>query len=477
MPVDDQVAVEQQKAPPAGQQAEKPLRTRQSDEGPAILPYMQHFVLLVRKIKRPRLLQILVERANGSPLDDWPALGETAARILPPQSRSAVFERVAMLRPDVQRRLEQAAERIMLLDDEYGVLAVQSLLDECNEADTALLAAPTDRHSRALHLYLLQEYPESGARREQRFDHAERLQTLHRQSKSESYSSHYLGPRGVMPTLDTNIEGVLRERIAALFPQVTADQILIEQFWRRGLSDADGSHDEDNDDATPGPVYALTATFNGSTAHYQQVDNGEVVDHEEPAAMSASFSWEPDSGSLGVFCEDREVRRDLAALFRDVVLACEDEINDMPIREFDLFGFSTPAMLKRLEQERVAGVEKISIVHIKIARPIEQSSFDEAKGRDLIQHLSSTLLIGRDRRDARHIYQLAYDDYGLDDLTGYTLAQVKLVFRMASQPHRRAHNVTVQIAAPNGLNDKSKTEDDRKRVLQQLARIGVLREF
>ena len=45
------------------------------------------------------------------------------------------------------------------------------------------------------------------------------------------------------------------------------------------------------------------------------------------------------------------------------------------------------------------------------------------------------------------------------------------------QPHRKAHNVAVQITSPNGLNDKSKTEDDRKRVLEQLVRIGVLREF
>jgi hypothetical protein len=54
---------------------------------------------------------------------------------------------------------------------------------------------------------------------------------------------------------------------------------------------------------------------------------------------------------------------------------------------------------------------------------------------------------------------------------------VKLVFRMAKQPHRKAHNVAVQITSPNGLNDKSRTEDDRKRVLEQLTRIGVLREF
>ena len=48
---------------------------------------------------------------------------------------------------------------------------------------------------------------------------------------------------------------------------------------------------------------------------------------------------------------------------------------------------------------------------------------------------------------------------------------------MAKQKDRRAHNIVVQITAPNGLNDKSKTEDDRKRVLEQLIRLGVLSEF
>ena len=64
-----------------------------------------------------------------------------------------------------------------------------------------------------------------------------------------------------------------------------------------------------------------------------------------------------------------------------------------------------------------------------------------------------------------------------EDLSQYALVQVKLVMRMAAQPHRKAHNVAVQITAPNGLNDKSKTEDDRKRVLEQLIRLGVLSEF
>ncbi len=126
-------------------------------------------------------------------------------------------------------------------------------------------------------------------------------------------------------------------------------------------------------------------------------------------------------------------------------------------------------------RDRVAGVESISILQIKVARPFEQQS--EVGGRPVVQQLASKMEITRDRRDGRSIYQVAYDDYGADDLSQYSIVQVKLVMRMAKQPHRKAHNVAVQITAPNGLNDKSRTEDDRKRVLEQLIKLGVLSQF
>lgn len=477
MPAEAQMTDQKNNQSAAAQQSAKKVRPRQTDDGPDILPCLEHFVTLARKVKRPGLILNLVERAGEVALPEIAALTDVARGLLPAQARKALFQAVAKLRTSVQQRIEQAAERVVLLDDEYGAQAVQSLLEERDARDAAIMSTSCERYSRALYLCLRQDYPEAGIARDQRFDHAERLQVMHRQWKSENYSSHYLGPKGVVPRIDSGVEDVLRKQISALFPQVTPDQILIEQFTRRDLAHADRCGGKDADDATPVLLYTLTATFNGSTAHFRQVANGEVVDHEEPAAMSANFSWEPGTGALGVFCEDREARRDLATIFRDVVLACDGEIADMPMREFELFGFSTPVMLNRIEQERVTGIDKISILQIKIARPFEQLTTDEARGRDLIQHLSSGLLIFRDRRDARNIYQVAYEDYNIDDLTAYTLAQVKLVVRMAAQPHRKAHNVSVQITAPNGLNDKSRTEDDRKRVLEQLSRIGVLREF
>jgi len=456
----------------------KKTRARQTDEGSQILPSMEYFVALVRKSKRPKLVLHLIEQVAGKPFPEIEKLTKAAATSLPAAKRTVFFRHIAQLGFREQQHIERVAERIVLLDDEYGAQAIRSLLDKNLVSDAAILAEPTDRYSRALYLFLLQDFPVLGTKGDQRFDHAERLQTMHRQWKSESYSSHYLGPKGIVPKMEICDEEELRNRIAALFPQISPHQILVEQFTRHDLAHADRHNDHDcSEAAAPVLLYTFTATFNGSTAHFKQVENGEVVEHEEPAAMSAGFSWEPDTGALSVFCEDKEVRRDLATAFRDVVLSCDGEINDMPMREFNLWGFSTPAILERFERERVEGVEKISIIQVRLARPFEQRTTDEARGREVTQRLASNVLITKDRRDNRPIYEVAYDDYGIDDLTGYTLSQVKLLFKMAQQPYRKAHGVTVQITAPNGFNDKSKSEDDRKRVLDQLKRLDVLREF
>ncbi|MDH0200515.1 hypothetical protein N7337_06230 [Comamonas aquatica] len=176
-----------------------------------------------------------------------------------------------------------------------------------------------------------------------------------------------------------------------------------------------------------------------------------------------------------MFCEEREARRELATVFRDVALAHEGQIEDMPMRQFDLLGFATSKMLDRLKRDRVAGIDDISILQITVAKPFEQTS--EYGGRDVVRQLSSKMQITRDRRDGRNIYQVAYEDYCAEDLSQYALVQVKLVMRMSKTPHRKAHNVAVQITAPNGLNDKSRTDDDRKRVQEQLIKIGVLSQF
>ncbi len=451
----------------------KRARKLRSDDGANILPNAENFVSLVRKVTHPGLLVDLIERTSATALPELKRMVEVAnGGKLPIESRKAFFHAVGELEETTLNRIECAAERVMLLDDDYGAQAVLSLLNEDRADDAAVLAAPSDRYSRALYLHLLQDFPEQGARRDERFDQAEHLQVMHRQWKSDHYSSHYLGPKGIVPKTGPDVQEILRVRIAELFPKVLKDQTLIEQFTRRNLS---CEQDDDCEVCQSEQLHTLTATFNGKTATFQQVTNGHVVDHEEPAAMSARFSWEPETGSLSVFCEEREARRELATVFRDVALAHDGQIEDMPMRQFDLLGFATSDMLNCLKCNRVAGVDDISILQITVAKPYEQTT--EYGGRDVVRQLSNKMQITRDRRDTRNIYQIACEDFGDKDLSQYALVQVKLVMKMSKTQHRKAHNVAVQITAPNGLNDKSRTDEDRKRVQEQLIKIGVLSQF
>ena len=451
----------------------KRARKLRSDDGANILPNAENFVSLVRKVTHPGLLVDLIERTSATALPELKRMVEVAnGGKLPIESRKAFFHAVGELEETTLNRIECAAERVMLLDDDYGAQAVLSLLNEDRADDAAVLAAPSDRYSRALYLHLLQDFPEQGARRDERFDQAEHLQVMHRQWKSDHYSSHYLGPKGIVPKTGPDVQEILRVRIAELFPKVLKDQILLEQFTRRNLS---CEQDDDCEVCQSEQLHTLTATFNGKTATFQQVTNGHVVDHEEPAAMSARFSWEPETGSLSVFCEEREARRELATVFRDVALAHDGQIEDMPMRQFDLLGFATSDMLNCLKCNRVAGVDDISILQITVAKPYEQTT--EYGGRDVVRQLSNKMQITRDRRDTRNIYQIACEDFGDKDLSQYALVQVKLVMKMSKTQHRKAHNVAVQITAPNGLNDKSRTDEDRKRVQEQLIKIGVLSQF
>lgn len=450
-------------------------RSRPADLGSDLLPAMEHWVWLVRKVKRPALLQTLIVQIHPEAKPELEHLIKPTATALPPTTRRMLFQLVARYSPTVLARLEQAAERIALLDDDYGAQAVHSLLNSTRPDEAALLAPTVGKASRALYLYLQQEYPTQDQPLDRRFDQAEQLQLMHRQWKSEQFSSHYHAPKGVIPTWDAATEAALCGRILALYPHLSENDILIDYFTRQGQGNSvEGGRETQG--VHKGTLYTLTVTFNGSETHYQKVESGEVICHEDVAALSVRYSWNANEGMLGVFSEDKEHRRALAMIFRDVVLACQDEFHTLPLRQFDLSGFLQPAMLERLANERLEGVERISLLQLKVARPFAQQL--ALPTTEALRHtLASYLTITRDRRDTRDLYTIAREDHGLEKLTGYTVIQVQLVIELAKQAHRKAHKVAVQITVPNGFNDKSKTEDERKRVMAQLAHLHLLREF
>ncbi|TRZ56009.1 MAG: hypothetical protein D4S02_16620 [Rhodocyclaceae bacterium] len=447
----------------------------EADHASAILPAMEQFVWLVRKIKNPALLVRLL-RCEGVSLPESTATKTNKAKgVLAPPVREQVYQSVAMT-PDLTRqRLERVAERIELLDNDYGRQAVLSFYDEHSPKDADVLARQGDVHGRALHLYLDQEYPDKESPNSTRFLQAEHTQLICRHWKSENYSSHYCGPLGATPLLDDAAKESLKRRILELFPKAPPNEIVIEQFKRYGKTSPSAL--EQNGKEAKDVLDTLTVTFNGAETHYPCVEHGEVVNHDVPSALSIKFSRDPTTGALSVFSDDREARRDLAAIYRDVVLAGDGAIKDMPILEFDLSVFGTPEVIKKLNNDCIPGISSIKIQHLRIASMEDRRFLDEANHKEIIQSLAHPLTIGMDRRETRDIYTIARERFHLNDLTGYAIQQIKLQIRIGNQPFRKAHNVITQLTLPNGFNDQSKTEDDRKLVLAQLERLGLIRRF
>lgn len=439
-------------------------RTRGKDNGSATLPHLERFVHITRKVQRPMLLRMLLEAAHGQALPAVQALTDEAKGSLPIPSRNTLFALVAELEPEVQARLERAAERIDLLSDGYGALAVTELMDADKRDDAAILVAPSDKFSRTLYLYLEQAVSPSGSA-ENRFEHAERRQQMLRQSQSEKYSSHYLGPKGAQPALDDAAEENLKQRLAELFPQIKAEDILVEPF----------AHRESDAPDAPVVLYTLSAKFNGKHIHYSKIIDGEDTDVDDDSTVYVRYSWHTGQGTLSVFCDDETVRPELAKAFRDMVLGGNGDIHAMPMREFDLMGFCTPAILARFKKDRIDGIESIDIKHLLIANPeVRQATL---KNRPIARRVENPLLIKRDRFEDRNIYDVAGKVYSLADLTPYVVKQTKLTFRIAKTAHRKAHDVSVQVTTPNGFNDGKLTKADSELVFAQLMKLDCARQY
>lgn len=462
----EQNAVEKQTSPAADMQPKtRSTKPRQVDSGPQTLPTMEHFVQLVRKAQCTELIRSLLESASGNPAPITAALINGEPGTLPIASRNAVFAEVAAMPVASQGDIERASERICLLCDQYGALAIGELLMEEDFLAPSFLKMPTDKFSKALHLFIQQEFQPDKSNQPRRFDHAEARQEMLLRSQSEKQSSHYLGPKGVNPKLDDVLEAALKHRLAELLVNVKPQEMLVEQFVQRDLTQAD----------LPITHFTLSVKFNGARINWVRLDGTDVLETELPAFQNLKFSWQTNKGALSVFFDDVPIRPQLAAIFRDIVLGGNGSIESMPVREFDLMGFCTPAMLTRFKKDRIEGIDDITIQHLVVTKP--EMKMVQIKGKSVQRLVENSLVIRCHRWEDRDIYTRASEVDGIDDLTDYVITQVKLRIVVSKSAHRRAHNVSAQITAPNGFNDSGKTKADTELVFAQLMSLGCARQY
>ena len=462
---------------PTGHSIPSAKPVRGDDSAQEHLPHIEHFVTLARRVKQPRRLMNLVRQSCGADIpQELTDAAEVAKAALIPAQRRKLYQWVASLPPDDLVKIEHASERIDVLKDEFGVQAVFSLLDKDNESDATVLADPTDRFTRALYLFLSQQDSMDSSSPDRRFEQAEWQQAINHQWSSQEYASHYLGPKAVEPKPDAEMVNELRARIAALYDGIAPEEILVHHFTRVDRSHASRHENTAEPAASQKLQHTITATFNGTKALFKQVANDEVVEMEEPAAVEVMFSWEPQSGTLGVFCPDKVHRAELAAIFQKVVLGSDTSVTNVPMCTFDLDAFGSAAVLAKINSSLIPGVNAIAIQKIRVSNITTQENAVDTRDGERRRNLTSQMEISRDRRDLRDIYTVASNAYHIETITGEEITRINLTLSIGKQVNHKAHGVSVQITLPNGLNSRGKTAQDRLLVRQQLISLGILKE-
>jgi len=441
-------------------------KQRAIDHGAEILPDMAPFVALVRKVRRPILIQsFLSALVPDQPFPSFRVASRQPA-VLSPAERQRLFQAIATFDDSTRDTLNRTADLIMMLTDEFGSLAVQSLLDVDGEAEW--LDARMDSGSRALYLYLRCAHPKPEIPMDPRFEQADQLQTLNRSWRSDKFSSHFRGPKDVIPCVTEMTVEALKRRILAFYPLLSSEDIQIEHYTPRNLAST-------GETPSGAMLHVMTAIFNGGQAHFKQVQEGDLVDRVEPAAIDISYTWDPKEGLLSVYSEDREHRLAFATAFRDEILARDGAFQAMPLWAFDLEAFRDGSILDRIQQRRIPGVSQIVIRSLKVAKSEQQATIDDRSGRPLHRQIQSPLTIGRDRHDVREVYEVARQAHGITSFLEYDPLKIDMTIHMTARPHHGAHRVPVQITAPNGLTDRCKTEEDRRQVMAQLSHLGIMR--
>jgi hypothetical protein len=458
-------------------------RKRGEDHGEALLPGMTQFALLARKVKQPvRLMQLIGNVCKSEIPQDLLQDSRNAKAALTPGQRTKLYTWLSNTQSSNLSLLEKVCTRITALTDIFGHQAVLTLLELQDEEDAQALAEPTDKWSRALYLYNGQFNSDaiSGAVLQQdgRFEQAERRQSMNQHWNSREYASHFLGPKDAAPLFLAEYQQTLREQVAALYPGINPDLIVIDHHCKNDVSHSRRHGNDDKGADVAQHQHTIAATFNATRAQYrtvvgQSVKDAQVVEVDQPAAIEVIFSWEPATGMLGVFCPDTQHRATLATVFQQTVLGQTGLPSQVPMCSFDLQAFGNASVLTQISSTLVEGVQDVAIQKIRLSNPIAtEISSHAVPARSRIA--SNSLQISRHSRDLRDIYKVSSDVYRLPMIEGKDISHVTLSLVMKDQPDCKAHRVAVHVARPNSLTHGCKSALDRKIMQQQLCALGVM---
>ena len=322
-----------------------------------------------------------------------------------------------------RQKIEEVAERIVLLSDGAGQDVIEGFRDDIfADAEKAAFAAIHNQYERALWLYtnepkLFKEAVDA------------RQADVFRQSAS-CYSG-FIAPTTLAVKNDLVSRAAFHQKVAQHLG-CEPDAVAI-QIFKRLRPDTHTGEDVD--------LYQISVHHNRAPEIIDYVEASELVSHEVTRAVSSHITYEPANGHLEVLSKDTDGRETLAGIAADCLLQSPITGEKIPLKQYD---YQSLAALRNfdLTGENVAYVKVIEL------------------GYSVTEHRS--LLVKIWSNDADDIYTSARSLVSpLFDFSNHYLNYAKLSIRLKKVGHDRARTISVILREDNKCNIKTKREKDR----------------
>lgn len=357
----------------------------------------------------------------------------------PKKDREPMEVLLSALGVSERQKIEEVAERIVLLSDGAGQDVIEGFRDDIfDETNRDTFAAIHNQYERALWLYINEPALFKDALDARQAD-------VFRQSAS-CYSG-FLAPKHLAVMDDEASRAAFHQQVAQQLG-CAADAVAV-QIFKRLRPDTQTGEDVD--------LYQISIHHNCPPEIIDCVQASELVPQEVIRAVSSHITYEPANGHLEVLSKDTDGRESLARIMADSLLQSPISGEKIPIKQYGYQSLAAPRNFD-LAGEIVASVKVIEL------------GYTAANHRSLLVKIWAN--------DADDIYAAARSliDPGFD-FRHHHLTYAKLSIRIKKVAKDRARTLSVILREDNKCNIKTKREKDRALCDRLLAKWHLVKEI
>ena len=355
------------------------------------------------------------------------------------EQRAAMEAVLAALAVSVRQRIEEVAERIVLLSDGAGQDVIEGFRqDIVDEEDRKTFAALPNQYERALWLYRNAPLV---------FEEALNARQADVFRQSAACYSGFLAPKGLAVSNDESARDAFHQRVADQLGCAT-DAVAIQLFTRLRPDTVTGEEVD---------LYQISIHHNRPPELIDCVQESELTAQQIIRAVSSHITYEPSNGHLEVLSKETDGREALARSVADCLLQSPFAGERIPLKQYDYQSLAAPRSFD-LSGEIVASVK------------VAELGYTDANHRTLVVKIWA--------KDPEDIHAAAKSLIGpLFDFRHHRLTYARLSIRLKKVGRERARTISVILRDENKCNIKTKREKDRALCDRLLAKWKLVKEI